>query len=171
MTFRSGRFPHFSLTIGTVAAVASLTLVAQTPAPGQAGAQASAQAPAPVAAPPQGGGRQGGGGDDPFEGADLSPQDPIAAVSPAEEQKRFLLPPGYKIEPVLTEPDIEEPMQIAFDGNGRMFVLEIRGYMQDADATDELAPTGRISVHEDANNDGVYEKHDVFVDKLGSRDS
>jgi hypothetical protein len=35
-----------------------------------------------------------------------------------------------------------------------------------ADATDELAPTGRISVHEDVNNDGVYEKHAVFVDKL-----
>ena len=65
-----------------------------------------------------------------------------------------------------TDPDIEEPMQIAFDGNGRMFVLEIRGYMQDADATAELAPTGRISVHEDADNDGVYEKHHVFLDKL-----
>ena len=38
--------------------------------------------------------------------------------------------------------------------------------MQDADATGELAPTGRISVHEDVNNDGVYEKHGVFVDKL-----
>ena len=38
-----------------------------------------------------------------------------------------VLPPGYRIEPVLTEPDIEEPMQIAFDGNGRMFVVEIRG--------------------------------------------
>jgi mono/diheme cytochrome c family protein/glucose/arabinose dehydrogenase len=70
------------------------------------------------------------------------------------------------MEPVLTEPDIEEPMQIAFDGNGRMFVVEIRGYMQDADATDELAPTGRISVHEDVDNDGVYEKHSVFVDKM-----
>jgi len=162
------RFPYFSLTLGTVAVVASLTLVAQTPAPGQAGVQPSAQAPAPVAAAPQAGGRQGGGrGDeDRFAGADLSPKDPITAVSPAEEQKRFLLPPGYKIEPVLTEPEIEEPMQIAFDGNGRMFVLEIRAYMQDADASDELAPIGRISVHEDANNDGVYEKHAVFVDKL-----
>ena len=87
-------------------------------------------------------------------------------MSAAEEQKRFVLPPGYRIEPVLTDPDIEEPMQIAFDGNGRMFVLEIRAYMQDADASAELAPTGRISVHEDADNDGVYEKHQVFLDKL-----
>ena len=47
-----------------------------------------------------------------------------------------------------------------------MFVLELRGYMQDADATGELDPVGRISRHEDADNDGVYEKHTVFVDKL-----
>jgi len=165
MTSSSGRIQRLSLTIGTVAIVASLTLLAQTPAPPQ-GAQ-TPQAPAGGAVQPQGGGGQGGGrGNDPFEGADLSAKEPITGGSPAEEQKRFLLPPGYRIEPVLTEPDIEEPMQIAFDGNGRMFVLEIRAYMQDADANDELAPTGRISVHEDVNNDGVYEKHAVFVDKL-----
>jgi hypothetical protein len=154
---------------GFAAAAACLTLVAQTPAPSQQPAQTQkpdvppARDPAPQAGPGQSG---RGRGADPFEGADLSPKESVTAASPAEEQKRFVLPPGYKIEPVLTEPDIEEPMQIAFDGNGRMFVLEIRGYMQDADATDELAPTGRISVHEDVNNDGVYEKHAVFVDKL-----
>ena len=47
-----------------------------------------------------------------------------------------------------------------------MFVVELRGYMQDADATGELDPVGRISVHEDKNNDGVYETHHVFVDHL-----
>ena len=47
-----------------------------------------------------------------------------------------------------------------------MFVLEDRGYMQDADATGERDPVGRISLHEDVNGDGVYEKHSVFVDKL-----
>jgi glucose/arabinose dehydrogenase/mono/diheme cytochrome c family protein len=140
-------------------ALGSLSLLAQSSTPGQTPQPAQAQAP-PAA---QG---SGGRGDDPFAGADLSAKEPIAGVSPAEEQKRFLLPPGYKIEPVLTEPDVEEPMQIAFDGNGRMFVLEIRAYMQDADASNELAPTGRISVHEDVNHDGVYEKHSVFVDKL-----
>ena len=70
------------------------------------------------------------------------------------------------MEPVLTDPDILEPAQIAFDGNGRMFVVELRGYMQDADATGELDPVGRISLHEDKNNDGVYETHHVFVDHL-----
>ncbi len=87
-------------------------------------------------------------------------------LTPAEEAKKFWLQPGFKMEPVLTDPDIQEPAQIAFDGNGRMFVVEIRGYMQDADATGELAPVGRISVHEDRDNDGIYEKHHVFVDNL-----
>ena len=168
---------HIVAAVAGAAAAACLTLAAQTPAPAQGAAQPAAQAQSPDVPPaagpgPQGGRGQRGGGRgggqqaDPFEGADLSPKEPVTGVSPAEEQKRFLLQPGYRIEPVLTEPDIEEPMQIAFDGNGRMFVLEIRGYMQDADATGELAPAGLISVHEDVNNDGVYEKHGVFVDKL-----
>src|SRR5918992_697359 len=107
-------------------ATACLTLIAQTPAPSQSAPQPAVQTE-PAAAPPagatpaQGGRGQAGGGrgNDPFENADLTPKDPIVAVSPAEQQKRFLLPPGYRIEPVLTEPAIEEPMQIAFDGNGR----------------------------------------------------
>ena len=75
--------------------------------------------------------------------------------------KEFWLPPGFKIHRP-DDPDIEEPGQIAFDGNGRMFVVELRGYMQDADATGELDPVGRISVHEDKNHDGVDETHHVL---------
>jgi mono/diheme cytochrome c family protein len=113
------------------------------------------------------GGRGGGGGGDPFAGADLSPnKPPFKAASVAEEQKSFLLQPGYHMTPVLTEPDIKEPMEIAFDGNGRMFVLEMRSYMQDADATGELAPTSLISLHEDTKGTGVYDKHTVFIDHL-----
>ena len=169
MSLNSFRTRYVSAAACVVTLVASLGLLAQTPATPPTGAPAvQTPSPTPPPAPACRAGARGTGAqaDDPFEGADLSPKDPIVAVSAAEEQKRFVLPPGYRIQPVLTEPDIEEPMQIAFDGNGRMFVLEIRAYMQDADATAELAPTGRISVHEDADNDGVYEKHHVFLDKL-----
>ncbi len=161
-----------------IAASAALTLSAvaapqtQTPPPASApGGQG--QAPA-AGAPPQGrgaapapGGRGAGGGRGPaMWEPDFSKKPPVVALSPAEQQKKFWLPPGFKIEPVLTDPDIQEPGQIAFDGNGRMFVVELRGYMQDADATGELDPMGRISVHEDKNNDGMYETHGVFVDSL-----
>ena len=98
--------------------------------------------------------------------ADFTPQPPIQVLTPAEQAKHFILPPGYRITPVLSDPDIQEPGAIAFDGNGRMFVLELRGYMQDKDARGQLDPVGRISRHEDVDNDGVYERHTVFVDKL-----
>ena len=155
----------------SVVAKASLQTPPQTPPVTGAGAPA-AQPPAqgtpppqtPTGAPAAPGGRGGRG--PAMNEPDFSKKPPIVALSPSEQQKKFWLPPGFKIEPVLTDPDILEPAQIAFDGNGRMFVVELRGYMQDADATGELDPVGRISLHEDKNNDGVYETHHVFVDHL-----
>ncbi|MFL5618850.1 MAG: discoidin domain-containing protein [Gemmatimonadaceae bacterium] len=103
---------------------------------------------------------------DPFEGADLSPKPPIQPLSPSDEAQRFLLPAGYRMTPVLTEPAIQQPAAISFDGDGRMFVLELRSYMLDLEAHDQLAPVSRISRWEDRDGDGVYETHTVFVDSL-----
>src|SRR5262245_55689587 len=61
----------------------------------------------------------------------------IKALTPAESIATMEMPKGYKLEPVLTEPDIAEPVMVAFDGNGRMYVAEMRTYMMDADATGE----------------------------------
>jgi mono/diheme cytochrome c family protein/glucose/arabinose dehydrogenase len=136
-------------------------------APGSAVAAAPGQA-APAQAQPVAAGAAGQAPlrRDPFEGADLTPRPPVQPLSPAEQQKHFILPAGYRIEPVLTEPAIEQPGAIAFDGNGRMYVLELRTYMLTADAADQLAPLNRISRWEDRDNDGVYETHTVFVDSL-----
>ena len=141
----------------------------QTQAP-QPVAQASTPQPAPQDGRGRGGRGLGLGGPNATDAAnaeaDFTARPPVLPLPPAEQAKQFVLPPGYKIAPVLTDPDVEEPGAIAFDGNGRMFVLELRGYMQDKDARGQLDPVGRISRHEDADNDGVYEKHTVFVDKL-----
>jgi mono/diheme cytochrome c family protein/glucose/arabinose dehydrogenase len=99
-------------------------------------------------------------------GADLTPKPPVLPLSPQEEVKRLSLPPGYRMAPVLSEPLIEDPAQIAFDGDGRMFVVELRGYFQTPEGIDLIPPIGRISMHEDRDNDGVFERHSVFVDKL-----
>lgn len=101
-----------------------------------------------------------------WKGIDLAPKAPVLPLSPAEEAKKFVLQPGYAMEPILTDPQIDQPAAISFDGNGRMFVLELRSYMLDADSKDELEPTSRISRWEDKNNDGVYETGTVFVDNL-----
>ena len=98
--------------------------------------------------------------------ADLSPKPPVVAVAPEEQVKRFWLPAGYRLTPLLSEPLIEDPAQIAFDGNGRMFIVELRGYYQAPEGIDLIPPVGRISMHEDRDNDGTYERHSVFIDKL-----
>ena len=117
----------------------------------------------PVTPPPAGvAGARGA----PMWEPDFSPKPPVLPLRPEEQVKKFWLPPGFKMELVLADPDIQESAQIAFDGNGRMFVLELRGYMQDADGGGTLDPNGRVSVHEDKNNDGVYEIHHVFVDNM-----
>jgi mono/diheme cytochrome c family protein/glucose/arabinose dehydrogenase len=99
-------------------------------------------------------------------GADFLKRPPVVRLDPQVEQQMFLLPPGYKIELVLSDPLIEDPVGVTFDGNGRMYVLEMRSYMQDADGSNSRAPISRISRHEDTNGDGVYDKHTVFIDKM-----
>lgn len=101
-----------------------------------------------------------------WKGIDLSPKPPVVPLSANEEMKTFVLKPGYKIEPILSEPQIREPAAIQFDGNGRMYVLELRSYMQDIDANGELFATSRISRWEDEDNDGIYETGVVFLDSL-----
>ncbi|MGJ8655195.1 MAG: DUF7133 domain-containing protein [Akkermansiaceae bacterium] len=90
----------------------------------------------------------------------------IEMLSPEETIASIELPPGYSLEPVLSEPNITEPVSCVFDGNGRMYVIQMNTYMQDADATGENNRTSRISRHEDTNGDGKYDKHSVFVDNL-----
>ena len=104
--------------------------------------------------------------DEVWKGIDISPKNPVKSLSPEEEAKMLLLPPGYKLTPILTEPAIENPAEITFDGNGAMYVLELRSYMIDADSKNELDPINRISRWEDKNNDGVYESGTIFVDNL-----
>lgn len=101
-----------------------------------------------------------------WKGIDLTPSPPVMPQSPVEQMKSFRLQPGYRIEPVLTEPQISEPAAIQFDGNGRMYVLELRTYMQDIDARDELQPVSCISRWEDLDGDGIYETGGIFLDSL-----
>src|SRR5688572_13264432 len=101
-----------------------------------------------------------------WKGIDLDPKPPVLPLPVKEQQEKFLLPPGYKLEPVLTEPKIEQPAAITFDGNGRMYVLELRSYMLTADSEGTLEPVSGISRWEDTDSDGIYETGVMFVDSL-----
>ena len=96
----------------------------------------------------------------------FEPTGSLPYLSVEESLKTFHLPEGYRLEPILTEPVIAEPVAAAFDGDGRLYVVEMRSYMQDANATGENTPNSRVSLHEDTDADGVMDKHTVFADGL-----
>ncbi len=100
------------------------------------------------------------------EATDFPPKPPVHPLSAADEAKTFQLPPGYHLELLLSEPQIVEPVCMAFDGNGRLYVAEMLSYMPDIDGGNELIPTSRVSVHWSSKGDGVYDQHRVFADKL-----
>ena len=166
------RFHNSRWLIAAVAwSAASFAVIGQAPAPttqNPAG-QVQAPQPQPPSPPGQGRGRGLGGGrkDDPINAdVDWTKQPPLLARTPEEQLKTFILQPGYRLELVLADPIIQEPTAIAFDGNGRMFVVEDRSYMLDLDMTGQLDPISRVSLHVDTDNDGKYDKHTVFVDNL-----
>lgn len=91
---------------------------------------------------------------------------PAPALSAAEALKTFKLPPGFRIEAVATDPLIGDPISIQFGPDGRLWVLEMRGFMPDADGKNEREPVGVIAVLEDTDGDGRYDKRTVFMDGL-----
>src|SRR5438132_361826 len=93
-------------------------------------------------------------------------QPPIPYLSPEEEAKTFVVEDGYKLELVLSDPVIREPVVTVFDGDGRMFVAEMRTYMQDIDGKDQHTNGGCVSMHWSSKQDGVYDKHTIFIDHL-----
>jgi putative membrane-bound dehydrogenase-like protein len=65
---------------------------------------------------------------------------------------------GFRIQLVAADPLISNPVALAFDANGRLFVAE-----QPLNGAE-----GRIKLLEDADGDGVFDSATAFADKLNS---
>ena len=91
---------------------------------------------------------------------------PAPVVSPEDAPKGFALEDGFRVELVAAEPMVHDPVALTFDGNGRMWVAEMRGYMPDIDGHKEMETYGRISILEDTDDDGRADKHTVFLEEV-----
>src|SRR6476620_5995275 len=80
---------------------------------------------------------------------------PAPALSPQDALKTFTLQDGFKIQLVASEPMVEEPVAASFDERGRMWVVEMRGFMPDAEGAGEREIPGRVSILDDTDGDGV----------------
>src|SRR5437899_2284178 len=86
-------------------------------------------------------------------------------LSPREELATFRIPDGFKVELVACEPDVVDPVAMAFDERGRMFVAEMRGYPNGGVATGQQTG-GRVRCLEDRDGDGYFETATTVVDGL-----
>ena len=94
----------------------------------------------------------------------VSPESPV--LSPTEALKTFYMPPGYHLELVASEPLVEAPVALDWDLQGRLWVVEMPGFMADLRGSNEHDPIGRVVVLEDTDHDGTMDKRTVFADGL-----
>ncbi len=107
-------------------------------------------------------------------------------MAPAEAAGSFVVPDDLEFEQVLAEPIVAQPVFLNFDERGRMWVVQYRQYPAPAglkvvskdifwravyDKIPEPPPRGvkgldRITIHEDTDGDGTYDRHKTFLDGL-----
>ena len=91
---------------------------------------------------------------------------PSPPLLPEDALASFQLPPEFEIELVASEPLVGDPVAMEFDPDGRIWIVEMRGYMPNIEGTHEQEPVGRIVVLEDTDRDGRMDKSTVFLDGL-----
>ena len=91
---------------------------------------------------------------------------PSPVLSPMEALRAFKIQPGFRIELVASEPLIHDPIAMAFGPDGRIWVVEMSGYMPNVDGTHEDRPLGKVVVLESSKNDGRLDTRVVFADHL-----
>jgi putative membrane-bound dehydrogenase-like protein len=69
--------------------------------------------------------------------------------------------PGFRIELMAAEPLVVDPVAMAFDEDGRLYVVEMGDYSERRDEK-----LGRVKLLEDTDNDGRYDKASVFAEGL-----
>ena len=89
---------------------------------------------------------------------------PEVSLTPQRFMATARLARNLKIELVAAEPNVVDPVAIAFDADGRMYVVEMRDYP--VAPRDASQPLGRVRLLEDFNQDGYYEKATIFADGL-----
>jgi len=85
----------------------------------------------------------------------------IQPVAAEDALATFQIADGFRLEQVAAEPLVVDPIAMAFDADGRLFVVEMRDYSEDGDKN-----LGRIRLLVDADEDGRFEQSYIFAEGL-----
>ena len=88
---------------------------------------------------------------------------PLAGATPEEAARQMVVPEGFRVTLAAGEPDVMQPIAMAMDDRGRMWIAEAYTYPI-------RAPEGkgkdRILIFADADGDGRFESRKVFAEGL-----
>jgi mono/diheme cytochrome c family protein len=90
----------------------------------------------------------------------------VSNEGPKFSLKDYQIEEGFDLRLIAAEPFLKAPVSLDFDNRGRMWVVEMIGYMPNLEGIGEETPNGRISILEDLDNDGVIDHSKVFLDQL-----
>ena len=107
-------------------------------------------------------------------------------LPPLQALAKLRHPEDLELDLVLSEPDIHQPLSLKFDDRGRLWVVEYLQYPNPAGLNrlshdmhlrsvyDRVPPPppghipgkDRITIHEDLNGDGTFDRHTTFLEGL-----
>jgi len=87
----------------------------------------------------------------------------IPLLKPIEALKAITVPKGFRVQLSAAEPMVRQPIAMAWDARGRLWVAECYTYA-DRETNFEKKLEDRIIILEDTNHDGVFDKRKVFWD-------
>ena len=89
---------------------------------------------------------------------------PGGPMPAAEVARTMELPPGFSCKVFAAEPDVQQPIAMAWDARGRLWVAECYTYAENP-ARWDTSLRDRIVIFEDTDNDGHFDKRTVFWDE------
>ena len=87
----------------------------------------------------------------------------FAGLGPEAAARAMTVPPGFKVTLFAGEPDVVQPIAMAIDDRGRLWVAEAYSYPRRV--ADDQAKD-RILIFEDTDSDGRFDTRKVFADHL-----
>ncbi|SEI37483.1 putative membrane-bound dehydrogenase domain-containing protein [Dyadobacter koreensis] len=99
-----------------------------------------------------------------YEKRDPAPQFQLP-LSPEQSQKLIQVPVDFELRLFASEPDVVNPIAMAWDEKGRLFVIETEDYPNEI-RTQDGGGKDRIKICEDTDRDGKADKFTVFAENL-----
>jgi putative membrane-bound dehydrogenase-like protein len=94
-----------------------------------------------------------------------SEKNPGKPLTPAAAARGFRVPEGFSVDVFAAEPEVRNPIAVAWDGRGRLWIAENYTYAERAKKFD-LSLRDRVLILADSDGDGRPDQTRVFLDNV-----